>query len=229
MFIANFRIKTAVQKLLYNVRELLDFPTFHPGRAMLQAALVESVQYICEHMPTAVAVETAREAMDLALRNVSIDGHYLECGVFKGGTIRYIAARVSGREVHGFDSFVGLPDAWSGNTSSFDAKGQLPKVPANVRLHRGFFSESLPVWLASHDGPIAFLHIDCDLYTSTRDILQALAPRIVSGTILIFDEYFNYPHWQQHEFKAFQEFVATRQLTYEYLAYARLQVVIKMR
>jgi hypothetical protein len=228
MFIASFRIKTFVQKLLYNVQELLDYPTFHPGRAMLQAALGETVDYVRAHMAGAVAVETARQALDLALRHLPADGHVLECGVYKGGTIRYIAARVSRREVHGFDSFAGLPESWAGNTSGFDAKGRLPKVPANVRLHRGFFSESLPPWLASHDGPVAFLHIDCDLYASTRDIFQALGPRLTAGTIVVFDEYFNYPHWQQHEFKAFQEFVAAHGVTYEYLAYARLQVVVRI-
>jgi hypothetical protein len=228
MFIASFRIKTFVQKVLYNVQELLDFPAFHPGRAMLQVALGETVEYVRTYMPGAVAVETAREALDLGLRRMPADGYVLECGVYKGGTIRYIARRVPRREVHGFDSFSGLPESWAGNTSGFDARGRLPKVPSNVKLHQGFFSDSLRPWLASHAGPVVFLHIDCDIYSSTRDIFQALAPRLVAGTIIVFDEYFNYPHWQQHEYKAFQEFVAAHRVSYEYLAYARLQVVVRI-
>jgi hypothetical protein len=228
MFIASFRLKTLVQKLLLSVREVIDFPTFHPGRAMLQVSLEETVQYIRERMPSAVAVETAREALELALRHVSVDGHFLECGVYKGGTIRFIAQRLPTRQVHGFDSFSGLPEAWAGNTSTFDAKGRLPKVPSNVQLHPGFFSVSLPPWLESHAGPVAFLHVDCDIYSSTRDIFTALAPRIVPGTVIVFDEYFNYPHWQHHEFKAFQEFVTAHDISYEYLAYARIQVVVKI-
>ena len=74
----------------------------------------------------------------------------------------------------------------------------------------------------------AFVHIDCDIYSSTRDIFRALAPRIVVGTVLVFDEYFNYPDWQQHEFKAFQEFVAAHRVSHEYLAYSRIQVVVRI-
>jgi hypothetical protein len=37
--------------------------------------------------------------------------------------------------------------------------------------------------------------------------------------VLLFDEYFNYPSWQEHEFKAFQEFVAMHGIQYEYVGY----------
>ena len=228
MFIASFRLKTFVQRLLCNIQETLDYPRMHPGREMSKTALAESVQYVRDHMTGAVPVETAREALDLAMRNASIEGHFLEFGVYRGGTIRHLAKRVPAHIVHGFDSFSGLPEAWAGNTSRFDAKGKLPKVPSNVRLHVGFFSESIPRWLLANPGPVAFMHIDCDVYSSTRDIFQALADRIVPGSILVFDEYFNYPYWQHHEFKAFQEFVAAHKVSYEYLAYARIQVVIRI-
>ena len=50
----------------------------------------------------------------------------------------------------------------------------------------------------------SFLHIDSDLYSSARTVLFLLHEQIVSGTIIEFDEYFNYPNWKQHEYKAFQ-------------------------
>src|SRR3712207_9470534 len=62
--------------------------------------------------------------------------------------------------------------------------------------------------------PVAFLHADCDLYSSTKCILGNLGNRLVSGSIIVFDEYFNYPGWEQHEFRAFSEFVAERRLSY---------------
>jgi len=46
-----------------------------------------------------------------------------------------------------------------------------------------------------------------------------LADRIVPGTIILFDEYFNYPNWERHEFKAFQEFVTDRAASYPYLGF----------
>ena len=63
--------------------------------------------------------------------------------------------------------------------------------------------------------------MDCDLYSSTRTILEGLASQIVAGTVIQFDEYFNYPGWREHEFKAFHEFIAERGLSYEYLGYTR--------
>jgi hypothetical protein len=50
----------------------------------------------------------------------------------------------------------------------------------------------------------------------------------VPGTIILFDEYFNYPNWEKHEFKAFQELVAERRMKYTYLGYARQQVVVRI-
>ena len=77
-------------------------------------------------------------------------------------------------------------------------------------------------------GPVAFIHVDCDLYSSTKTILSLLAPRLVSGSVILFDEYFNYPNWEQHEFKAFQEFVAASAVKYTYLAFARQQVAVRI-
>jgi hypothetical protein len=51
---------------------------------------------------------------------------------------------------------------------------------------------------------------------------------MVPGTIILFDEYFNYPNWEQHEYKALQEFVKARGIAYRYLAFARQQVAIRI-
>jgi hypothetical protein len=101
-------------------------------------------------------------------------------------------------------------------------------VPRTVVLHKGWFSDTIPAWHVQHTGPIAFIHIDCDLYSSTVDILTGLADRLQAGTVILFDEYFNYPGWRQHEFQAWQEFVASRGITYEYVAYARQQVMVRI-
>ena len=67
-----------------------------------------------------------------------------------------------------------------------------------------------------------------DLYSSTRTIFKLLGERFVAGTVILFDEYFNYPNWERHEFKAFQELVTERRIKYTYLAYARQQVVVRI-
>jgi hypothetical protein len=69
---------------------------------------------------------------------------------------------------------------------------------------------------------VAFIHIDCDLYSATKTVLAQLAPMLVEGTVIVFDEYFNYPGWQQGEFKAFAEFIASHdRLGYDYIGYIR--------
>jgi len=64
------------------------------------------------------------------------------------------------------------------------------------------------------------MNIDCDLYSSTKDIFDEVSERIVPGTVIIFDEYLMTPSWQDDEFKAFQEAVAKHGWTYEYLAFS---------
>jgi len=204
MFIASFALKTSIQRWLFTLQDFWDFPRLHPAREMKRLALKESVQYAQTYMRTAVGMESSREVLASALQQVTVPGYYLEFGVYKGGTIGFIAKHVrSAQPVHGFDSFCGLQEAWSGDRSSFDLHGHLPKVPYNVILHRGLFADTLPVWLEHNPGTVAFIHIDSDLYEPARCVFEHLQERIVPGAIIVFDEYFNYPNWQAHEFRAF--------------------------
>lgn len=231
MLVTNFRLKYILYKIVCALYQLADVGRIHPARERALRALQRTVDYIERAMPDALAFDSQREVIEFALSAVGIDGHYLEFGVFTGGTIRFMASRVGGRLIHGFDSFDGLPEAWSGfnlGRRAFDRKGKLACVPANVRLHQGLFDRSLPEWLQNHPGPIAFAHVDCDLYSSNRTILSLLADRLVPGTIILFDEYFNYANWEQHEYKAFQELVTERAISYRYLAFARQQVAVRI-
>ena len=187
-------------------------------------AKMETVEYILANMRNAMQFEDRYQLLEFALGKVETEGLHLEFGVADGNSIR-AAAEVTSHQIHGFDSFEGLPEDWTGTTSlkgKFDRGGSLPDVPASVTLHKGWFEDSVPPFLEQHPDKIAFLHIDCDLYSSTRYVLKQVGSRLQTGTIVLFDEYFNYPNWQEHEFKAFQEFVASTGLEYEYLGYCVL-------
>ena len=231
MLVTNFRLKYVLYRLVMASYQLLDTGRMHPVRERARRALHDSVDYIDTHMEAALGFDTQKELLDYALSQTDGTGHYLEFGVFSGGTIRHIAKCKPDTTIHGFDSFEGLPDAWAGfslGRQAFSRDGRLPKVPRTVVLHKGWFSDTIPAWHVQHTGPIAFIHIDCDLYSSTVDILTGLADRLQAGTVILFDEYFNYPGWRQHEFQAWQEFVASRGITYEYVAYARQQVMVRI-
>ena len=231
MLVTNFRFKYLVYRLMCGMYQALDVARIHPVRERALRALADTVDYIDARMPDAVGFETQKDVTEYALKQVAVKGHYLEFGVFTGGTIRFMAKRVGGAVIHGFDSFEGLPEDWGGfqlGKSAFDVGGRLPSVPENVKLYRGWFDQSLPPWCAENSGPIAFMHIDCDLYSSTKTIFDLLGDRLQPGTIILFDEYFNYANWRNHEFKAFQELVSERKLKYTYLAYARQQVAVRI-
>jgi hypothetical protein len=229
MFIPNFLFKTRLQRLVCNVAQIGEFYILHPKRELQKIALAETVSYIQQCMDQATPLDTAREVLDTALRNVrGHQGLYLEFGVYKGATIRYIARQVPNQQVYGFDSFAGLPEVWSGNAETFDSKAKRPRVPGNVQLVEGLFQESLPTWLRVHPEPIAFMHIDCDLYSSTKTVLDLVASRIQPGTVIVFDEYFGYPGWKNHEFKAFSEFINSHRIDYQYLCFARIQCAVRI-
>jgi hypothetical protein len=140
----------------------------------------------------------ARYKTDLALLTAAMaarmvpNGLVLEFGVFSGRTINHLAALESG-PIIGFDSFEGLPEDWRADVpkSTFQRAGP-PDVEANVEIVVGRFEETLPAFVAANPAPVAFLHIDCDLYSSTRTIFRFLKERIGPGAVIVFDEYFNY-------------------------------------
>ncbi len=182
-------------------------------------ALDTTCEYIEKNMVDILLCESREETMHISLKAVSIDGNYCEFGVWKGESANYIAKSIS-QNLHAFDSFEGLPEKWLNSHQKGHFKlDKLPSFEKNVVPHKGWFSDTLPEWVEKHPENIAFLHVDCDLYSSTKTIFEYLAPKIVKGTIILFDEYFNYPFWQHHEYKAFQEFVALYHVEYEYLCY----------
>ena len=195
----------------------------------LRLAAEDSVSFLASSAPHAKSFKTKFDLLDSALKAVSMEGLCCEFGVFEGKTINYIASKWKGR-VDGFDSFEGLPEDWRGDFGAGRfAVGALPSVQSNVVLHKGWFNETIPGFASKHPEPLAFLHVDCDLYSSTQTIFEMLADRIVSGTVIQFDEFFNYPGWRQGEFKAFEEFCADRRAEFEYIGYVSADEQLAIR
>jgi hypothetical protein len=173
-----------------------------------------------------------------ALKKVSLSGHVMEFGVYQGLTLKIISDHFYNQTVWGFDSFEGLPEPWFMMSSQSG-----PRHPAgrfaldkkelsvvvdqfakrNVKLAPGWFNQSIGPWMNDNPGSVAFLHIDCDLYSSTLDILNLLNDRIVPGTVIVFDEMYpwndfeRYDLWEQGEFRALGEWVRNHQRTFRTL------------
>jgi hypothetical protein len=190
--------------------------------ALQKIAADEAVEYIQKNMSSAQILFFQEEMIDFAVKNISLSGSILEFGVANGKSINYLASRTK-KNVYGFDSFEGLPESGSGTywkKEMFgDLKGRLPKVPSNVILKKGWFNDTIPVFLQENHEDITLIHLDPDIYSSHKTIFLLLGHRIKVGTILIFDDYFDYVGWKEHGFKAFQEFVLENQVKYEYLCW----------
>jgi Macrocin-O-methyltransferase (TylF) len=145
-------------------------------------------------------------------------GHLIECGVGSAKTLNHLARIFSNKLVKGFDSFDGLPENWYGNhRQGAGARETLPYVRKNCRLYVGMFDQTLPKFERSTDEPIALLHVDCDLYSSTVTVLNSLERLIVPGTIIVFSGYINYPGWQEDSHRAWAEHVDKNKINYSYI------------
>lgn len=140
----------------------------------------------------------------------------LEFGVYKGGSINLLANRFPKTSIHGFDSFDGFPNDGRKDWQQ-DFKCNPPRVRKNVILHTGYFSETLPSFKKTLDSRhIKLIHIDCDIYSSTKDIFNNLSDNIKEGTVIIFDELINYKGFLNNEMKALYEFLQEKTLRFEW-------------
>lgn len=195
-------------------------------------AAADSARFALDVMPTAPNFPDPHATLHhaLSLLDPGVEGMVLEFGVYTGTTLKIISAAVDGREIYGFDSFTGLPEDWrTGFAAGAFGVEQLPDVPG-AELIAGWFDDTLPGFVAEHAGPVAFLHVDCDLYSSTKTVLEHVGSRLRAGSVVLFDEYFNYQGWRDHEYKAWMEFVAETGIKFSYEGYSvdHEQVVVKI-
>jgi hypothetical protein len=190
----------------------------------VRLASEESARYVLEHMRAVPNFDTDYDLHEWVCKtqlanHLGLRGMVLEFGVATGRTLNQFAYWLPHKIVHGFDGFKGLPEDWTSRMrKGFFARSKLPRVRGNCELHVGWFDQTLPSFVQEQGSrPVQLLHVDCDLYSSTVTILDNLKNNIVPGTVIIFDEYMNYPGWQLDEFRAWQEFVAQHKIRYEYI------------
>lgn len=145
---------------------------------------------------------------------------WLEFGVASGKTINYIS-KFTENKVYGFDSFIGLPEKWRDgfDKGSFSRNGELPEVNSNVVLIKGWFNETLPTFIKEQNKKISFLHLDADLYSSTKFIFDCLKTYLDENCVVVFDELVNYPGFdgENGELRAFYEFINENTVDYTWI------------
>jgi hypothetical protein len=148
-----------------------------------------------------------------------VDGDIAEFGVGSGRTAIVIASAMKlfdtqnkeKKKLYLFDSFEGLPTSdtnadaesphvktgvWGKGTCKFEMtgpeltniiKGIIPQE--NFKIFEGWFDKTLPLF--SSDIKLSMIHIDCDLYQSTIDVLDYCFHNsmVQEGTAIFFDDY----------------------------------------
>lgn len=150
---------------------------------------------------------------ELYKRIVGLPGHVIECGVFKGASlIRFASYRellesqVS-RKIIGFDAFGAFPDQVSDSGDKefierfeTDSGAGIPQEDLeeflsrkhfrNIELHKGDIRNLIPSYVIQNPQlKIALLHLDMDVFEPTLLCLELLYERVVSGGIIMIDDY----------------------------------------
>ncbi|WP_268035824.1 TylF/MycF/NovP-related O-methyltransferase [Algoriphagus sp. PAP.12] len=157
------------------------------------------------------------------LENNGIKGDFIECGVWKGGSVMAMikvlqSIEVKDREIWLFDTFQGMTEPIDFDSKFDDTKAaklllddsskksnvwavsSLDEVSSNI-ASLNYPSKNLkfvqgPVeetLLTTEIDEIALLRLDTDWYESTKIELEILFPKLVKGGILIIDDY---GHWK---------------------------------
>jgi hypothetical protein len=136
-----------------------------------------------------------------------LEGDLIECGVFRGGSLvqigRMALKMAPSKKVFGADTFEGHPfdhpedipadnqlvhrkGLFSGTDYNLVSNILRRNRLDNTVLLKGMLRDTLPI---VGDRTFCFAHLDVDLYTSTKQALEFVEPRLVSGGVIIFDDY----------------------------------------
>ena len=186
------------------VRTVLQDPTLLPPPGYMSARA------------SAVYGEAFRRCFEF-LSAQRIQGDIYEFGTFKGYTARHLATLMREFDTQGclrlFDSFEGLPaikdhadllsyevaitKVWAHHVMEVSPelpaiiRAKLSALLSEDRVHvtKGYFEDSLTGLQPT--GKAALIHVDCDLYQSTKTVLDFLISRdlLQDGAVLLLDDF----------------------------------------
>ena len=135
-------------------------------------------------------------------------GVWAEFGVGIGTSAGHLLGRLAAKGVlYLFDSWRGIPDDWVLGKNHVAPKGSWcftkPKIsdPRAVFVD-GWYRDTLPF---AFKDQLALVNIDCDVYSSAREVLFGASDYIGPGTALVFDELLGYENYRDHEYRALCE------------------------
>lgn len=164
---------------------------------------------------------------DQPMINYDGKGMALEFGVGEGHSLRCIAQHLP---VVGYDSFQGLPEDWRPGFEAGKFHCDPPQhLPPNADVVVGLFEDALPEFDPGKlTWEVRLLHIDCDLYSSTKTVLDRCRRLFRPGLIVLFDEFWGYPEAEEHEQRAWYEFNEENDISWEVLGHGVQQYAVRI-
>lgn len=159
----------------------------HPQRNAAWTA----AKSIPKRIPTGTTPLECSEIFQAVAACEKIEGDIAEAGVYRGGTAA-IMLTASRKRLHLFDTFEGLPHGenafetgeWRGSLA--DVRRNLKEWSNRLEFHPGLFPESAK---GLEKARFSFVHLDLDLYESTRAALEWFWPRLETGGVLLSHDY----------------------------------------
>jgi hypothetical protein len=208
--------------------------------------MVELISYTpfekqLEKVPVIANPRARKKMWERYVKPVTLTGGFiLEFGVASGSSIGWFSTNYPETRLVGFDSFFGLPESWDLGEHTipqghFSTNGKPPQNIINnfpeVEFEVGLFQDTLPTFVEKNKNWYAkIIHLDADLYSSTKFVLENITSLLVPGTILLFDELTHFPDHPQyiynrmHEYRAFMEFCEARLDSFKYRFLARTTI-----
>ena len=136
------------------------------------------------------------ELLGQALKEVELPGLIAEAGVYRGGSAKLLATIFDDRPVLLFDSFtgmlendthnLGLHKLGDFNDCSLASVQEYLHDNTNCKFYPGWFPDTAKFFT---DEEFAMVHLDMDYYQSTQAGIEVFWPRMVSGGIMVLDDY----------------------------------------
>ena len=94
-----WKIKFFVAKVLFDIALFADFIKYHPFRLLRARAAETTLDYMSGNMRNAAPFPTTKEHLMAGLKEAMDEGSILEFGVYKGGSIRFIARKLKHKTI----------------------------------------------------------------------------------------------------------------------------------
>jgi O-methyltransferase len=177
----------------------------------IDAKLLELIRHLRYQEEMLLTFTEAVQLVDCVNSCLKLDGSIAEVGVYRGGSAKLMCNYKGTKELYLFDTFEGLP--YLDKESNYFKKGQYSSPfeavksslqnYENIHLFKGLFPASaLPVG----EKRFCFVHLDVDLYKSTKDCLDFFYNRMTKGGMILSHDYPLIPGVK----KAFDEFFADK-------------------